>query len=203
MHKPRHHKCNENEAYTYTHRLLWRGLLVGAVRVRRRLMLGGRGMAVGRRLIRLLVEVLWWGCPIVRCLGGWRAIRGLWRASKPPPGRATSILLLVGCRHPSAIAVPLVVSNHHLDIALCIVGSITHSRQGNAAGRRIGSGVCVRRDLDAAPRTILQLFDCRAALTDHQTNLSHDKGAEREGAVQQLMYFQLYMMGNGCGTPSA
>lgn len=137
-------------------------------------------MAVRRRLVRLLKMVLRGGGPIVRRLRR-RSTICRWGTPKPARGWTGPISLLVRGRAPATVPVPLVVGDHHIDIALGVVGSISNARQRNAASWGVGSGISVRGNLDAAARAVLQLLDCRTTLANHKSNL-HAVGKRGPGS---------------------
>lgn len=115
---------------------------------------------VGRDLLR-------GGRPVV-ALRWRRTVRG---GATVVAGGRRSVVWLVWRRAAATEAVALIVLDHHLDVALGIVGRFSHAGESDAASGGVGARVRLGGDLDAATGAVLELFDGGTALADDQTHL--------------------------------
>lgn len=154
---------NEGERTRHipAHLLGW-WLPVGLVRCR--LVLLRRRVAVRSGLVGLVLR----GSSVVSLRG-----RGPVMSGRPAVAPRGGVPLLVWGGAAAATAEPpVVVLDHHLDIALGVVRRLTHSGQGHPARGRVRPGVRLGRNLDTAPSAVLQLLDGRATLADHKAHLT-------------------------------
>ena len=147
------------------HLLLLRWRLPVRLVLRNRLVLLRRRVPVRRGLVRRLV-LLRRGRPVV--LRGRGPIRSGRATVAPGGGRPVPLLVrgraatadaaaaaATATATAAAEAVTVVVLDHHLDVALGVVGGLAHPREGDTPSRGVRSGVNLGRDLDATSRAVL------------------------------------------------
>lgn len=89
----------------------------------------------------------------------------------PRGGGPVSLLVRRMSSAASAVAIALVILDHHLNVALRVVGRFSNTSQGNAASGGVGPGVRLGWNLDTAAGPVLKLFDSGATFADDKPDL--------------------------------